>query len=178
MRSISRSRSRRQEGSWTEKMVSGAEEDPGLKPPSAGVLFRGLKPPAPSGKAFVLGLRTLVNPEDGTTAAVRVQPRAVRYWWISSGVRAEFVGVSSRVAPRWRWTCLTESWMGGRDAVRAAIWGMMTSMSAPSAWPPCWRMRLETRALATGAALKSAPRSKRWEASVWRPWRREERRML
>ncbi len=29
-----------------------------------------------------------------------------------------------------------------------------------------------------GAALKSAPRSKRWEASVCRPWRREERRML
>ena len=27
-----------------------------------------------------------------------------------------------------------------------------------------------------GAALKSAPRSKRWEASVWRPWRRELRR--
>ena len=27
-----------------------------------------------------------------------------------------------------------------------------------------------------GAALMSAPRSKRWEASVWRPWRREERR--
>src|ERR1700745_125582 len=41
-------------------------------------------------------------------------------------------------------------WMGGRDAVREAIWGMMTSTSAPSAWPPCWRMMLETRAFAMG----------------------------
>ena len=109
---------------------------------------------------------------------VKVQPRAVRYWWMRSGVRAEWVGVSSRVVPRWRWTCWTESWMGGRLAVRAAISGMRTSMRSPSAWPPCWRMSFETRALAMGAALKSAPRSKRWEASVWRPWRREERRTV
>ena len=74
MRSISRSRSRRQEGSWTEKVVSGG---------------------------FGVGV------------SVRVQPRAVRYWWIRAGLRAELVGVSSTVAPRWRWTCWTERLDGG-----------------------------------------------------------------
>src|SRR5262245_23125736 len=75
--------------------------------------------------------------EDGApdSCRVRVQPRAVRYWWISSGVRAEFPGVSSRVVPRWRWTWWIESWMGEREAVRAAIWGMTTSTRVPSAWP-------------------------------------------
>ena len=38
----------------------------------------------------------------------------------------------SMVLPRWRWTCLTESSMGGRVAVRAATSGSMTSMSSPS----------------------------------------------
>ena len=39
-------------------------------------------------------------------------------------------------------------------------------------WPPAWRMSWQTMAEATGGALKSAPRSKRCEASVCRPWRR------
>src|SRR5271168_3894692 len=104
MRSISRSRSRRQEGSWTWKIVSGVEEDPGLKPLFCASVFRGLKPPAPSGVDLKGGLKFDFSTEMDLVS-VNVQPRAVRYWRMRSGVRAEWPGVSSRVTPRWRWTC-------------------------------------------------------------------------
>ena len=66
--------------------------------------------------------------------------------------------------------------MGRRLAVRASHAETRTSTSSPSILPPlASRMRL-TIADATGPALKSAPRSKRWLASVCRPWRRAVRR--
>ncbi len=54
----------------------------------------------------------------------------------------------------------------------------MTSTRSPTGVPPDSRMSFATRALAAAQALRSAPRSKRCEASVCRPWRRALRRTL
>jgi hypothetical protein len=82
-------------------MVSGVEDviPQGLKPPFSPWLERPeaeasgyLEAKADSFEADVTEL--------GFEVSLRVQPRAVRYCWMRSGVRAEFVGVSSRVVPR------------------------------------------------------------------------------
>ena len=71
----------------------------------------------------------------------------------------------SSVVPRILCTSLTCRLTGARLAVRAWASGTMMSTNSPSISPPVSRTIWLTRALATGAALKSAPRSKRCEAS-------------
>src|SRR6266567_4297537 len=76
------------------------------------------------------------------------QPSEVRNWATISLVMPSF----AIVVPRWRWTCFTESSMGGRLAVLAATSGSMTSMSSPSILPPARRMSCATREVAARAA--------------------------
>ena len=68
----------------------------------------------------------------GGLIGLSLQPSAVRYWWTISGGEAFGSEGGAEVAL----DLLDGERMGGRFAVRAAISGMRTSMSAPSAWPP------------------------------------------
>ena len=85
---------------------------------------------------------------------------------------AAVIPSSSTVLPRMRCTSLSFDATGLRRAVRSSMAGTRTSTSSPSIDPPLASRIALTSAEATGAALKSAPRSKRWLASVCSPWRR------
>ncbi len=82
------------------------------------------------------------------------------------------------VGPRIRCISLMRSVTGGRPTVRARASACCTSTSEPDTKPPdASRIRL-TSAEAAGAASKSAPRSKRCEASVCRPCRFDDLRIV
>jgi len=105
-------------------------------------------------------------------AGARPHPRPVRTLSTAEAV----IPSGSTVVPRIRWTSLRARLMGLRFAVRSSIPDTRASTRSPAIDPPLASRMRETSAEAIGAALKSAPRSKRWLASVCSPWRRAVRR--